>query len=372
MEERAIERYDLQEAIDKALAEMASEAGVERLEPGEVNLAELQRRTGLTRSKACTLKEHGFKVVPHGRTGRKEPVTVMSGHEHVADELLSKGVTNSSVVFDRLRDDGYEGSLTSVKRYIAAHRDLAPAKRRLVAPQGNRGRRFETAPGEACQMDRGFVKVRDWTGEERRCACFAMVCHRCGTCYVEFFPNARQECLFIGMVHAFQVLGVPDHVLTDNMASVVTRRDLDGRPVWQRDYAAFMSAVGFKTRLCKPRHPYTKGKVERLVRFARDNLLAGRELCDLTGPDREALAWCAEQSNRRRALALVPAEGRASECLPRTRELEVDDEVSMCLCPRGRISFDGFVSYEGCRLGVPYRYGKRECRVSREGETLHI
>ena len=71
-----------------------------------------------------------------------------------------------------------------------------------------------------------------------------------------------------------------DEVLTDNMKSVVTGRDLGGRPVWQRDYAAFMGCVGFRTRLCKPRHPFTKGKVERLIRFVKGNFLAGRDFTD--------------------------------------------------------------------------------------------
>ena len=32
-----------------------------------------------------------------------------------------------------------------------------------------------------------------------------------------------------------------------------------------------MKNLGFETKLCKPRHPFTKGKVERLVRFVKDN-----------------------------------------------------------------------------------------------------
>lgn len=149
-----------------------------------------------------------------------------------------------------------------------------PAKRRLVAPGASRGQRYETGPGESYQMDWGFVLVEDRTGDESRLACFAMVCHHCGSAYVDFFPKVRQENLFIGMVHAFAELDVPERVLTDNMASVVNGRDADSRPVWNAQYAAFMSCVGFKTRLCRPRHPYTKGKVERLVRFVKGNCLA--------------------------------------------------------------------------------------------------
>ena len=68
---------------------------------------------------------------------------------------------------------------------------------------------------------------------------------------MEFFPNAKQENLFIGMIHAFLRMGVPQKVLTDNMRSVVLCWDGKGHPVWQKDYEFFMGNVGFDTKLCK-------------------------------------------------------------------------------------------------------------------------
>ena len=59
-----------------------------------------------------------------------------------------------------------------------------------------------------------------YEGRLWKCACFVMVCHHCGFRYIEFFPNSMQESLFIGMLHAFSVMGVPRRVLTDNMKSV--------------------------------------------------------------------------------------------------------------------------------------------------------
>ena len=73
-----------------------------------------------------------------------------------------------------------------------------------------------------------------------------------------FFPNARQENLFIGMIHAFIYMGIPENVLTDNMKSVVIGRDVEGNPLWQKDYETFMKTIGFHTKLCKCRHPFTK------------------------------------------------------------------------------------------------------------------
>ena len=66
-------------------------------------------------------------------------------------------------------------------------------------------------------MDWGFVEVENTSGNTYKVACFAMICHCCGQRYIEFFPNAKQENLFIGMIHAFLYMVVPEYVLTDNM-----------------------------------------------------------------------------------------------------------------------------------------------------------
>jgi len=361
-----------QQIIDNALLAMGHDPSAKGFDPKKVNLADFQRRTGLTRSKARTLQKKGFRA-EHGRCGMRSETTVLTGFEEDIDELLRQGVTNSSVCLERIREKGYAGGLTKVKEYIAANARLVPAPRRTAVQAKGRGQRFDTAPGEAYQMDWGFVDVEDPAGGTWRMACFAMVCHHCGTCYVEFFPNARQENLFIGMIHAFIVMGIPSFVLTDNMKSVVIRRDHEGRPVWQADYEAFMRCIGFKTKLCKPYHPYTKGKVERLVRFVKGNFAAGRTFTDITDLNAQALKWCASQAGRwRRSLGSVPADVHASACLPATQAVEKTAELAMYLCPERRISFDGFVCYEGRRFGVPYWYEQKTCRVSREGRWLHV
>ena len=266
--------------IAQAIAEMEEIHG-EFSSIDKVNLAELGRRTGLSRSKLRRLKANGFCEKVHGLNGQKKE-RILDGYSSVLDTLLRSGVSNSTVCLERLQAIGFSGSQSTVKRYIATHKHLIPAKRQLVAPQGNRGRRYVTKPGEAYQMDWGFTDVLDYNGQTYRVACFAMICHHCGQRYIEFFPNARQENLFIGMIHAFQYMGIPRFVLTDNMKSVVLRRDLEGHPVWQKDYETFMQTLAFETKLCRPRHPFTKGKVERLVRFVKDNFLADRVFCDLT------------------------------------------------------------------------------------------
>ena len=222
-------------------------------------------------------------------------------------------------------------------------------------------------------MDWGFVKVRDYSGLEYQAACFAMICHHCGERYIEFFPNAKQENLFIGMIHAFAYMGIPRFVLTDNMKSVVIKRDSDGSPIWNHDYEVFMKTVGFETRLCKAYHPFTKGKVERLVQFVKGNFLAGRCFTNVTDLNYEALEWCAKQnSSWHKSIDMIPQTEHDKECSKVLVTLHKSPEILLYLCPPRRISFDGFVTYEGRRFGIPYSYTGKIVRVCRNATVLTI
>ena len=359
-------------SLAQALQDMKTEQG-ESFDLAKVNLAELERRCGISRAKLRRLKSNNFKETPHALTGRKTLKTVMSGYESVVNDLLRRGVKNTSVIYDRLKELGYKGSLSGIKRYVAANKSLIPPARHAVEGQGSRGLRYFTKPGEAFQMDWGFVKVRDYSGLEYQAACFAMICHHCGMKYIEFFPNAKQENLFIGMIHAFQYMGIPQKVLTDNMKSVVIKRDFEGRPVWNHDYEAFMKAVGFETKLCKPRHPFTKGKVVRLVRFVKENFIAGRQFVNVTDLNEQALQWCNDKNSLyRKEIDGFPVVVHQDTCRKNCLPLQEDPAILLYLFPERKISFDGFITYEGRRFGVPYSYGQSIVRVNRTDRILSI
>ena len=355
-----------QDILTQAVEEVIEECG-------RPNLAALERKLPLTREQLKRLKKNNFVLKPNGNLGKHKDKTKLSGFEENINSFLLKGVTNSQVIFDSIVKQGYKGGLTTVKNYIGSHQDLVPAPRILAVATPNRGRRYETEPGELFQMDWGFVEVENASGSTYKVACFAMICHCCGQRYIEFFPNAKQENLFIGMIHAFLYMGIPEHVLTDNMKSVVIRRDEQGHPIWQKDYELFMGNLGFETKLCKPRHPFTKGSVERLVRFVKDNFLPGRVFSEITDLNYEAIRWCNTQNSiYHRAVDCIPNDKHTMFCMKNASVLEESIELSYYLCPERKISFDGFVHYEGRRFGVPYWYTEKTCRVKRDGYILYI
>lgn len=358
----------LSQALEKMKSEQGASFSIEK-----VNLSELERITGISRGKLRGFKKKGFQDLPHGNTGKSSANTIISGFNGVIDSFLTRGVTNSCVILQRINELGYSGSMTSLKRYIAKHKGLIPPKRQIVEPQGNRGRRYTSGPGEAYQMDWGFVDVESDCSHKYKVACFAMICHHCGQKFIEFFPNAKQENLFIGLIHAFKYMGVPAYVLTDNMKSVVIRRDAYGKPIWQNDYENFMKAVGFNTKLCKPRHPFTKGAVERLVRYVKDNFVVGRNFSNITELNYEAIKWCQDTNTQyHRCVDCISSDEHKSKCSAITKNLEMNQEIFFYLCPERVISFDGFVNYEGRRFGVPYSYVGKTCRVCRINDQLYI
>ena len=97
----------------------------EKFNPDKVNLAELERRAGISRAKLRRIKKSGFIDLPHALTGHK--------------------ATYSSLCYDRLKENGFQGGLTIVKDYISKHKELVPPKRQLVVSQGSRGQRYHTA-----------------------------------------------------------------------------------------------------------------------------------------------------------------------------------------------------------------------------------
>ena len=112
--------------IAQAIAEMEEEFGEFR-SIAEINLAELSRRTGLSRSKLRRLKANGFRETPHGLVGQRKE-QILDGYTAVLDGLLRSGISNSSTCMERLQSIGFQGSRSSVKRYIAAHKNLIPGR----------------------------------------------------------------------------------------------------------------------------------------------------------------------------------------------------------------------------------------------------
>ena len=237
-----VERDDLETILARVLEET-------KRADGTVNLKEIERCTGVSYKRLRKWKDDGYRLLPD-RRGRAAGSVKLLGYTDTIDGLLRNGVANSVVIADLIRKDGYAGGLSIVKDYIREHRDLVPLPRVVAVPRPEHVRRWYTEAGDCYQMDWGFVMVEDEEGRLWKCACFVMVCHHCGFRYIEFFPNSMQESLFIGMLHAFSVMGVPKRILTDNMMCFIKRKS----PNYHEEFPSIIIPV---SRVGKESHLYS-------------------------------------------------------------------------------------------------------------------
>ncbi len=95
--------------------------------------------------------------------------------------------------------------------------------------------------------------------------------------------------------------GIPHDVWYDNMKTVVIERDAygEGQHRLHQPFYPFAKSMGFIPKLCHTYRPQTKGKVERMVRYVRDNffhplntkLMALGQIVDVQTANEEVAMW---------------------------------------------------------------------------------
>lgn len=203
---------------------------------------------------------------------------------------LRKDGVEMAALHSRLKERGYQGSYSSVWRYI----------RRMEATDPEVTLRVETPPGYEAQVDFGEVGLfRDPdTGQMRKTYAFVMTLSFSRLCYAELvFDQKAMTWLAVHTRALAYVGGVPERVVIDNLKAGILKAAFED-PEVNRSYAELAEHYGFLIAPCRPKTPEHKGKVESGVHFVQRNFIAGREECDLHQGNRDLLAWCAEVAQR--------------------------------------------------------------------------
>ena len=276
---------------------------------------------------------------PPKKRGRK------SGIEPFADYLRERYLTTglSGIrLHEELRRMGYAGAVDSVQRYLKSLDAPRHALQKATV-------RFETPPGEQAQVDWADVGYYlDERGERRKVYAFVMVLSYSRTLYVEFTTRMHVTELIACHQRAFAHLGGwTRRILYDNMKQVRL-----SATEWNPLMIDFLSHHGIAPSTHRPYRPRTKGKVERAIRYVKDNFLRGREFADLTDLRACAQHWQDATANRR-----VHATTGARPC-----DLLASEElIPLASAPAYRVServertvdAEGFVRVAGSRYSVP-------------------
>jgi transposase len=274
-------------------------------------------------------------------------------------------------VFDRLKERGYEGSYSSVYRFVRA---LEPADPQVTV-------RVETPPGLEAQVDFGQLGrlLDSQSGQVRKAWAFVMTLSFSRHMYAEIVFDQKSVTWLLCHVRALAYFGgVPERIVIDNLKAGITRAAWED-PQVNRVYAEEAEHYGFLIAPCRPATPQHKGKVESGVHYVRRNFFAGRPLTDERQANAELLAWCGRVGLRLHGTTHKrPLEVFESVEKPALAPLPAEP-YDLAIMKKAKLHRDCHVVFEGSFYSAPFRLvgqslwlraGMQDVRLFDEGHRL--
>jgi transposase len=260
---------------------------------------------------------------------------------------LLKEKVKVTAIYDRLREQGYQGSYASVLRLA---RQIAPKPVETYT-------RKECQPGEEAEIDFGYVgMLKDSEGNLRKTWAFVMVLGWSRYAYVEFVFDQKVETWLRCHRNALEFFGgVPYRMVIDNLKSGITRAIWDD-PQVQMAYRECAEHYGFLILPCRPMTPEHKGKVEGGVGYVQGRFMGGRGPMTLVQANHAVRKWCQEEAGMR-------IHGTTKE-QPRRQFEEVEKgrlkplpttPYDLAIWKKAKLHRDCHIVFEGSYYSAPFR-----------------
>ena len=333
-------------------------------EQGE-SITAIARRSGLDRKTVRKYLQRGLEGPRYGPRAPR-PRVIDPYREYLRERLSRYPKLTAMRLLREIRELGYRGGRTAVTDYVAAMRP-----RVAVGFE----HRFETPAGHQAQVDFAQFKVVFTQDAQRVQAVwlFSMVLGYSRYVYARFVRRQDLHSVVRCHLEAFAELGgVPREVLYDRMKTAVLGEDEEGQVRYHPTLLDLAGHFGFRPRACAPYRAKTKGKVERVFRYVREDFFLGTEFGDLEDLNAQLGHWRTTVANRRvhgttgRRVDEAFAEER-----PRLGALPAHPYTAVLRLER-RLSRDGMVSVDGNAYSVPDTLARRTVEVHRLAAHLHI
>ncbi len=275
-------------------------------------------------------------------------------YKHLIDMWMEEAPYSAVRIHEKLMEQGCDCKYTIVRQYVATRKADLNEKATV---------RFETMPGLQGQVDWGFFenyKVLE-NGEYKKLYCFLMILGYSRMRYIEFVTDMSTTTLIKCHINAFRYFGgYPEEILYDNMKQVVVKRMMkQSESELNKQFEDFTGFYGYKPILCRPYRGQTKGKVERTVRYVRENFMVGVKYNSLEHLNSQAHAWC----NKINAKVHGTTNERPIDRLPVENLMPLKREYIMDKINLRRVEKDCLISYAGNKYSVPAEYVGRDVTV---------
>jgi len=268
-------------------------------------------------------------------------------YKEQVDKLITQGVWNANVIFEVIKEQGYEGKKTMLRQYIAPKRPLRKSRATV---------RFETEPGQQMQSDWGEY-ITEIAGEKQKVHFIVNTLGYSRRFHFWCGEKEDAEHTYEGVIRAFEhFAGVPHEVLVDNQKATVLKR-VNGQVRFNERFVDLAGHYGFQPRACRPYRARTKGKCERMVGYIKGNFFQRyRQFDSWHHLNQLAEKWLQEVADQRHhgTVDEVVSDRFVRE-QPQLGSLP-SQRYDTSYLERRQVAWDGYIHVRGNRYSVPDRF----------------
>lgn len=252
-----------------------------------MSIKQIVAQTGIARN---TVRKYLRETLPDAEKHSSRHALEMHGSE--IREMFIKCEGNCVVVQRNIDEQfGLSVSIRQLQRFCTPFRkELKPNSKHI---------RYETEPGQQMQID--FAeKSLVINGEVVKMHFFVAVLGYSRRIFVKAFPVETQSSWLDGIESAFRFFdGVPLVLLSDNSRCLITEHRRQGAYKFTTGYFHFCCYWDVKPIASSPYHPQSKGKVERAVRYVKENALVGKDFSSLNQLNQWLECWSLTYADNR-------------------------------------------------------------------------
>jgi len=243
------------------------------------------------------LSEEAYLQQLEAPLGRKSSLDAYE--EFVREKLILYPATSAAQMHDWLKEHNVNFPIVSPK---TAFNFVRSVRNKYNIPKTEPQRDYSSVPelpyGQQAQVDFGFYNMSTTQGRTKKVQFFTFVLARSRYKYIYFSDTPfTTESVIDAHEKAFQFIeGQPLEIVYDQDRLFMVSENL-GDIIMTAGFRAYVRSSSFTTHFCRKADPESKGKVENVVKYVKQNFLYNRSFRDLETLNSDALAWLSRTAN---------------------------------------------------------------------------
>jgi len=221
--------------------------------------------------------------------------------EYIEGQIKQYTEITGGIIHDHLLEEysEFSASTRTVREYVAMLREELGLPRTVKIRQYSEV--AEQPMGFQAQVDMGEKAMRDFYGKQVKVYIFAMVLSHSRKKFV-FFQDHKFNAEEFVFAHdlAFRYYGGRTTEIVYDQDRVMAVTENAGDLILTEKFTAYNQYAGFSVRLCRGHDPESKGKIEAVIKYVKNNFLACREYPGISTLNSDGLAWLERTANEKK------------------------------------------------------------------------